>query len=247
MTTVIKNKNQDLITKNIMQLINKDCFDYLNWINLLKKVCIESEYVVIPEFVQEYILDEMIILPKECNTANNEEEWLNEIEDDSEKTEEPEFPEFSSKVQNIIDRLGKSCFIKTNHSSPKDAFWITTGQTLKVRDLTDFYQLIKASSLVKEDLKSTISKQNGNNSCVVVFKKWLEIHPGSEFRCFVKDKSLIAISPRDWPQFHHHFQSQRVDIVNDITSLFKENVKAIFPSKNCKLFYRFFKIIYFST
>lgn len=69
----------------------------------------------------------------------------------------------------------------------------------------------------------------------VTLKKWKEIHPGTEFRCFVRNKNLIAISPRDWPQYHEHFKTQKRDIIKDIVSLFKEKIKENFPIDNCEL------------
>lgn len=125
---------------------------------------------------------------------------------------------------------GGSVFIKTNWHCPKDAIWITVGQTLRVNDLTDVYQLLKASTICKEDLKQ-VEQSNFNH---LVFKRWKEIHPGTEFRCFVRDRNLIAVSPRDWPQYHEHFKTQKQDIIKDIVSIFKEKIKDRFPIDNCK-------------
>lgn len=126
--------------------------------------------------------------------------------------------------------IGGSAFIKTNWHAPRDSIWITAGQTLCVRDLSDVYQLLKASSICKEDLNQV----SQDNFCHIIFKKWKEIHPGTEFRCFVRNRNLIAISPRDWPQYHEHIKIQRRDIIKDIVSLFKEKIKDKFPIDNCK-------------
>lgn len=45
---------------------------------------------------------------------------------------------------------------------------------------------------------------------------------------------ILAISPRDWPQYHEHFSSQKQDIIKDIVSLFKEKIKTRFPVTSCK-------------
>lgn len=124
--------------------------------------------------------------------------------------------------------LGGSAFIKTNWHSPKDAIWITAGQTLRVNDICDVYQLLKASNICREDF-------NNGSDHYITFKKWKEIHPGTEFRCFVRNRNLIAISPRDWPQYHEHFKTQKRDIIKDIVSLFKEKIKDTFPIDNCEL------------
>lgn len=107
-----------------------------------------------------------------------------------------------------IDELGGSAYVKTNWHSPKDAFWITAGQTMKVKDITDVYQLLKASSICKEDLTQlNVPTEDGHGSSstsnitydpdiYLVLKKWREIHPGTEFRCFVRNKNLIGKNDR---------------------------------------------------
>lgn len=128
------------------------------------------------------------------------------------------------------------------------------------KDITDIYQLLKASSISKEDLAchnlpifdlqpmdgacSSTDTDNSDSSIdqatncnqYLVFKKWHDIHPGTEFRCFVQNKKLIGISPRDWPQYHEYICTQRVNIVNDIVSIFKEHIKPKFPLYDCKQF-----------
>lgn len=140
-------------------------------------------------------------------------------------------------------------FIKTNWHSPKDAFWITAGQTMCCKDIADIYQLLKASSICKEDLNchglegycetntDDVSSDSSasNTNQYLVLKKWHDIHPGSEYRCFVRNKNIIGISPRDWPQYHQYMGAQRIDIVNDIVSMFKEQIKYKFPLTDCNL------------
>lgn len=115
--------------------------------------------------------------------------------------QQPEFPEFSKWITEKINELGGSAYLKTNWHSPKDASWITAGQTMKVKDITDVYQLLKASSICKEDLiqlnaPTDVGQEGSSNAeerdAYLVLKKWREIHPGTEFRCFVRNKNLIG-------------------------------------------------------
>lgn len=140
--------------------------------------------------------------------------------------------------------------MKTNWNSPKDAFWITAGQTMCCKDITDIYQLLKASGTCKENLacynlpifESSVIDTTTNSEArpstsnppettnqFLIFKKWHDIHPGTEFRCFVRNRKLIGISPRDWPQYHDYICTQRINIVSDIVSIFKEHIKPKFP------------------
>ncbi|CAO1300908.1 unnamed protein product [Diamesa serratosioi] len=206
-------------------------FSFHNWYDHFKKNSIRSFCLPLPSNVLNYMREDKFILPKECDFGDggNDYEYVgdetNFDEDDTEQTEVPEFANFSRQIKDTIKKLGGSVFVKMNWHCPKDSIWITAGQTLRALDLTDVYQLLKASSICKEDLDRI---QEENFYCLVL-KKWRDIHPGTEFRCFVKDRNIIAISPRDWPQYHEHFSTQKQDIIKDIVSLFKEKIKTRFP------------------
>ncbi|XP_055543995.1 cell division cycle protein 123 homolog [Wyeomyia smithii] len=215
-----------------------------SWYEQFEKNTIKSYIIPIPDDVLEYLRQDMVILPKECANLNstsdasetmhfnsyNDQFNENDDEDEEEEDCQPEFPEFSEKLTAAIRKLGGSAFLKSDWHCPKDAQWITLGQTLCVKDITDVYQLLKASSFCKEDFaERSAVNQRGYH---VVLKKWRDIHPGSEFRCFVKNKSLVAISPRHWPSYHEHIAAERSDIVSDIVSLFKEKIKERFPLKD---------------
>lgn len=169
-----------------------------NWYEQFEKIAIKSYIVKLDSTILDYLRDDLLILPKECNietsntlTAASELDFVGDPidfdEDDSEKTGTPEFEEFSKNLMVILGKLGGSAFIKANWHCALDAKWITAGQTLKVKDLVDIYQLLKASDKIKEDL----NQPNVAEYCLV-FKKWVEIHPGTEFRCFVKNHNLIG-------------------------------------------------------
>lgn len=152
-------------------------------------------------------------------------------------------------------------FMKTNWCSPKDASWITAGQTQCTRDITDVYQLLKASKFARDDCltyelpvfnlnldgstpaEMLIPKPNAAESTDeinkptnihLIFRKWYDIHPGTEYRCFVKNRNLIGITPRDWPEYHGHMATERVDIVKDIVSFYKEHILPKYLRNDCK-------------
>ncbi|KXJ70688.1 hypothetical protein RP20_CCG022758 [Aedes albopictus] len=211
---------------------------FVNWYGQLKKNTIKSFVIPIPDDVLAYLRQDLVILPKECSTLHSSEDtktkhfnsYDDQFSDDEEDEELPEFPEFSKKLADAIEKLGGSAFVKGDWHCPKDAQWITLGQSLCVKDITDVYQLLKASSFCKEDFAE---RSPANSSGYhIILKKWRDIHPGSEFRCFVRNKSLVAISPRHWPSYHEHIAVERSDIVSDIVSLYKEKIKDSFPLKD---------------
>jgi len=197
-----------------------------SWYNDFKKISIKTQLVPIPADVLKYLRADMIMLPKECETRVESADIGDDFLDpDTEETVAPEFPAFSKELGDKLALLGGSAFVKTDWHAPRDSIWITAGQTLRARCISDVYLLLKASSICKEDLAQEFLGDN----FTLALRRWTDIHPGSEFRCFVKRKSLIAISPRDWPAYHAHIATYRKDIVNDIVSIFKEKIKDKFP------------------
>ncbi|GLG93678.1 CSON005131 protein [Gryllus bimaculatus] len=178
-------------------------FSYEKWYPIFKDEAIESMIIPIAKDELEYLRVGPLILPKEAcrkiyhdssTERNYSVEWSDE-DDDSPETEPPTFPVFSNKLKNALNSLGGEVFVKTNWHAPKDATWITTGRTLKCTSLEDIYLLLKSSDLISKDICHEFKTDNGDNDekHVVVIKRWMDLHPGSEFRCFVKDHQLIDV------------------------------------------------------
>lgn len=67
---------------------------YINWHEKFSKIELDSVIVAIPKHIVEYLLDEMIILPKEC--------YENQIqEDDSGEDDALETPVIYNIIQNF--------------------------------------------------------------------------------------------------------------------------------------------------
>ena len=66
--------------------------------------------------------------------------------------------------------------------------------------------------------------------CCLIYRNWLDVNPGSEFRCFVKEEELIAICQRDNSNYYDHIAIQQESIKQDIISFFREHIKNKFPS-----------------
>ncbi|GAA6080809.1 cell division cycle protein 123 homolog, partial [Tachysurus ichikawai] len=66
----------------------------------------------------------------------------------------------------------------------------------------------------------------------LVLRKWSELIPGGEFRCFVKENKLIGISQRDYTQHYQHISKQEVSISSSIQQFFRENVQHQFLNED---------------
>lgn len=153
---------------------------------------------------------------KELEIDEEEEE---ESEDSDEEEEDPQpkktftelvstFQETHDTIQSIIDQYG-AVTPKLNWSAPRDATWITTTNTMKCTNVTDLYLLLNASNYVMYDIDSAFDECDDNNNSKeeeednegvqyeLVLRKWVNINPALEFRCFVKGRKLVGISQRE--------------------------------------------------
>jgi len=60
------------------------------------------------------------------------------------------------------------------------------------------------------------------------------MHPAMEFRCFVREKELVAISQRDCSNHYSFLMDQQRDLMTRITSFFESKIKQTFAETNCK-------------
>lgn len=149
------------------------------------------------------------------NDADADVGWEDDDEYDScDDQERFSFPSLTEEIQVAINTLGgdsnnKGCMPKLNWSSPKDATWINCG-SLKCTKPGDVYLLLKSSEFVAFDLERawkdvdddiltnmhdlTVECTPSNEPCAqkfeLVLRKWCNLHPSMEFRCFVYDHKL---------------------------------------------------------
>lgn len=158
------------------------------------------------------------------------------------------FPEIHQRIKDTIKELGGEVAPKLNWSSPKDAAWISPHQnTIKCTTPNDIYLLLKSSNFITHDLDhafdgtvttssspsnppSTSNTDLGFNP-VLVLRSFFTPHQALEFRCFVKQRSLVAIAQRDLN--HYNFlQKLRPAIIARVKDLFDSKLRFTFPDGN---------------
>ncbi|KAL7982781.1 hypothetical protein Chor_010379 [Crotalus horridus] len=142
----------------------------------------------------------------------------------------PEFPEFSLKVEEAIHSLGGNVFPKLNWSAPRDAYWIAMNNSLKCNSLSDIFLLFKSSDFITRDFTQPFIHCNDDSpdpslDYELVLRKWCELIPGAEFRCFVKENKLIGISQRDYTQYYEHISKQKEEICRSIQDFFNKHIQ----------------------
>jgi hypothetical protein len=154
------------------------------------------------------------------------------------------FPALHAEITSAIASLGGAAAPKLNWSSPKDATFISRHpNTMKCTSANDVYILLKSSSFISHDLDhafdDTVPSPSSNTSShqpspsttdfrpVLVLRAFFNPLPSLEFRCFVKDRNLIAITQRDL-NYYAFLPSLRGQIIARASELFKK-MRLTFP------------------
>lgn len=153
------------------------------------------------------------------------------------------FPAVHQAIKDKIEELGGAVAPKLNWSSPKDAAWISRHQnTMKCTTPNDVYLLLKSSSFVSHDLElafdgtaplpqGTPAPTGLGFSPVLVLRSFFNPHGALEFRCFVKQRSLVGIAQRDLN--HYPFLAKlRSAIITRVKELFDKKLRFTFPDGN---------------
>ncbi|TLD06028.1 uncharacterized protein PgNI_08973 [Pyricularia grisea] len=159
------------------------------------------------------------------------------------------FPELHQKIKDEIKQLGGEVVPKLNWSSPKDATWIMLDKnTMRCTTPDDVYLLLKSSSFISHDLEhafdgcATASQQQQTTQDssaasstsklgfqpVLVLRPYFKPQPSLEFRCFVKQRNLVAISQRDLKNYDF-LDSLRPAIIARVRELFNKVLRFTFP------------------
>ncbi|KAF7693816.1 cell division cycle protein 123 homolog [Silurus meridionalis] len=216
------------------------------WYPLFKKHTIKSLIFPLPQNVIDYLLDDGTLVvsgsdsnnqpPQSNNNASDDEDDIQWSDDETTTVvTAPEFPEFNSEVQEAINSLGGCVFPKLNWSAPRDANWIALNSSLQCQSLSDIFLLFKSSDFITHDLTQPFLQCSDDSPDPVinyelVLRKWCELIPGGEFRCFVKENKLIGISQRDYTQHYQHIFKQEAGISSSIQLFFREHVQHRFPN-----------------
>uniref|UniRef100_A0A2K5ERK2 Translation initiation factor eIF2 assembly protein n=1 Tax=Aotus nancymaae TaxID=37293 RepID=A0A2K5ERK2_AOTNA len=177
------------------------------WYPLFRGVTIKSVILPLPQNVKDYLLDDgtLVVSGRDDPPTRSQPDTDDEAEEiqwsDDENTATltaPEFPEFDTKVQEAINSLGGSVFPKLNWSAPRDAYWIAMNSSLKCQSLSDIFLLFKSSDFITHDftqpfIHCTDDSPDPFIEYELVLRKWCELIPGAEFRCFVKENKLIVV------------------------------------------------------
>ncbi|KAJ4405912.1 hypothetical protein N0V85_004604 [Neurospora sp. IMI 360204] len=184
--------------------------------------------------------------PRNPGDADNDSDSDDEDSTPAKLPPNKRFPELHNAINAAIKALGGAAAPKLNWSSPKDATWISRHpNTVKCTTANDVYILLKSSSFISHDLdhafddcvpSTTSSTQPPNTTQqpfqpVLVLRSFFSPLPSLEFRCFVKDRNLIAITQRDL-NYYAFLRNLRPAIIARCRELFNTKLKYTFPDSS---------------
>lgn len=165
-------------------------------------------------------------------------------DDDEPSSRPPEaLASLYEQVSDMISDLGGFVVPKMQWSCPKDASWILPNNTVKCSTPDDVFLLLKSSDRIAHDIdtlqsilaenspRSPLSKRFDflQKSHVVALRKWYDLKPGREFRCFVKNNTLIGICQRDISVKHQHIVDKVDEIQERIKTFYTTTLHKEFP------------------
>lgn len=128
------------------------------------------------------------------------------------------------KLRDKIDSLIKNnfpdgCFVKLGSRSPKDS-WTGYNNGFCCKDGHYAMLLLLDSERIINDLY--MAKAN-NYLPYIMLRKWIDINPWREFRCFIKNKELVGISQYFYKEYYPEIEKNKDNIIEVI----KDKVQTI--------------------
>ncbi|KAI8346313.1 D123-domain-containing protein [Mortierella sp. GBAus27b] len=187
-------------------------------------------------------MDRLKALQEEVSRqAQEDDSDEDEDEDEEEEAPLPHFPVLEREIAQAIEDLGGEVFPKLNWSSPRDASWIATTNTLKCHHAADILLLLKSSDFIAHDLahayEDCSDEAGGQTGAGVrqqpetvqlVLRKWFDLAPSMEFRCFVRDNQLVGISQRDMT-YYDFLKDLQDELEDKIVDFYETKIQGRFP------------------
>lgn len=201
----------------------------------------KSRVIPVNKSFVDYLRADGIVLPPEDHVAgsDDDDDWNNFSDDDDEGPDPSiEWADIHTQVKNTVAEFGKAT-PKLNWSAPKDATFMSATNDLQCSTASDIYLLLKSSDFITHDLEHAFdgcvpdagSSTEPEVPYHLILRKYVNINPALEFRCFVRDRVLLCISQRDPNHFDFLFPL-RDTLRGTIQKFFDEKLKDTFPDPN---------------
>lgn len=192
---------------------------YHHWKSLFPRNRFKSRTLILPSEFSAYMDQESIQLP----SPSSDEELLRA----------PGLLALLPSIEAAIEELG-AVVPKLNWSVPADATWM---QDLRCESAEQVLTLLKASDQIAADLDTykLVKERTEGVELVLNLVKFHELKDGMQFRCFVREKSLVAISQRDSSVWHPFLKDLQSQLHSILSTFYQSTIKRTFPLSSCNL------------
>lgn len=163
------------------------------------------------------------------------------FESDAKPNDASKFAEVHQKIKDTIKELGGSVVPKLNWSAPKDALHMALCKnSIECTSANDIYLLLKSSIFITHDLEHAFDNcvDSPPNSITaadipytLILRPFFKINTAFEFRCYVKDRTIVGISQRDLRYFG--YSNELIETLQTrIQDFFAAKLKTTFPDPN---------------
>lgn len=215
------------------------------WYPKFRTHSIRTQIVTLPEEFVNFLLEDGLFLASDSDAmptrtkiqnpelqAEDYTHWEEE-EDDSDLPAVASFPDLAAEVETLIETLGGAVIPKLNWSAPKDTAWIATSGSMKCQNFGEISLLLKASDNVVHDLCHAFDSCDDKSMekpphVVLAIRKWYDMRPEMEFRCFVRDNVLVGICQREVTGFYATLLGREEEISDMVSNFFFENLQEEF-------------------
>jgi hypothetical protein len=215
-----------------------DPLDIASWYPTFSKHSIKTKIIKLPDRFASYLVEDGIVLPEHIGKHALGNDMLSDDEDDPASAsaadgaaEAPRLPDAFHDVdaclQSTMNDFGGKIMVKINDKAPTDSLWINCG-TLMCNSVSSVYMVLKASEKVALALK-----ESGDNYLVV--RKWANMFPSMEFRCFISDGDLICICQKDASTHYPFLAADSTRIHTVISRFFESHVQEKLPVQSVVL------------
>jgi hypothetical protein len=221
------------------------------WYPKFRKVTFTSEFIPLSSEFLDYLKEDGIYFPENSKIFGNiincdnvedsadNSQWspcMDEKEDEGCKAKV--FPDLEQTIDCAIQRLGGKVFPKLNWRSPKDAAWISTTGNLRCTNAKQIILLLKSSDRIIHDVDFCYcecidwDQRSKASQYYLCLRKWHNLNPSQEFRCYVYNRSLVGISQRDCHTFYPFLSELQTKFKDVITQFFIDEICQKFPDPN---------------
>jgi D123 len=222
---------------------------YHSWHPKYRASTPKSRLIPLPEPFLSYLRSDGIILPHDAPSrpphdwSDNDSGIFSEMSpenNDSDDDEDPaaDWRDLHDLIRETIRDLGGSVVPKLNWSAPKDATWMTSN-TLQCRSPDDIYLLLKSSDFITHDLEHAFDDCIDDTPKMtltdipyhLVLRKYFQLNPSLEFRCFVRRRKIIGICQRDLNHFAF-LVGIKDQLRRQIVYFFNDKLRDTFPDES---------------